>query len=553
MIAKRIDRDVANDNYRALALYAADAGIGGIQGEKTFHSWYAGGEAATYLEGLIEVEATQALNSRAAEEKTYHLMVSFRPEDEPKLSKEVLEDIERIYAEALGFADHQRHCGVHVNTDNWHLHIAYNRINPRTFNSHHPFYDFPKLSRASRTVEQKYGLAVDNGMEPGSPRQDGQASARVKTLEVQSGQESLFSFIIRQKPALMALLAEAGNWAEVHTAFLQHGLLLKPSGNGLTIKDRYGKHSAKASDIDRSLGKAQLTARFGSFIETDAELLRAVKSAVTYTAAPLHLGSGRDDLYALFQAEMSRRRETLRQISDDSSRLYTDCRSRWDKKRRAVERIPLLRHDRRRIRLELKKREQAELDTLRADTSARRKAIREEIPYATWAKYLQHLAAQGNETALAILRSRKEVVQPELINQPSDNNVPFPQPNQIHQTLKNEIAQAHGLTNKTRQALLAVVKMREVLEAAPEQSGCGFKYTIDTKGTIIFRLADGRTIRDTGQAIHYSSHHDEVKDLALKYAAARWRRALVNQDGVIQRSPGTAHIKVHKNINTSKR
>lgn len=144
MIARRIDRDVANDNYRALALYAADASIGGLQGEKTFHSWYAGGEAETYLEGLIEVEATQAINTKVEEEKTYHLMVSFRPEDENKLTKEVLEDIERIYAEALGFANHQRHCGAHVNTNNWHLHIAYNRIHPQTFKSHTPYHCCPK-------------------------------------------------------------------------------------------------------------------------------------------------------------------------------------------------------------------------------------------------------------------------------------------------------------------------------------------------------------------------------------------------------------------------
>ncbi|UQZ88883.1 hypothetical protein C4J81_06605 [Deltaproteobacteria bacterium Smac51] len=55
MIARRIDRETANDNYRALALYAADATIGGLQGEKTFHSWYTGGEAETNLEGFAHL------------------------------------------------------------------------------------------------------------------------------------------------------------------------------------------------------------------------------------------------------------------------------------------------------------------------------------------------------------------------------------------------------------------------------------------------------------------------------------------------------------------
>jgi len=542
MIAKRIDRDVANDNYRALALYAADAGIGGRQGEKTFHSWYAGGEAESYLEGLIEVEATQALNTRAEEEKTYHLMVSFRPEDEAKLTKKVLEDIERIYAEALGFADHQRHCGTHVNTDNWHMHIAYNRIHPRTFNSHTPYYDFPKLSRASRAVEQKYGLAVDNGMEPGCPRQDNQATTRVKTLEAQSGRESLFSYIQRHKPDILALLDKAQSWPEAHAAFLKYGLLLKPSGNGLAIRDRHGKHQAKPSAIDRNLSRARLEFRFGRFTEADSDLLRTVTSTQVYTAAPLQLGVDRDGLYSLFQSKMTRRRETLRQINDDGSRLYADCRIRWDKKRRAVEKIPMLKHDRRRIRLELKKRERDELAAIRAEVATRRTAIREEIPYTTWAKCLQHHAAQGNETALAILRSRKEMIEPALVGRPSNNNVPSLYSKPIQQNLKNEIAEAHGLSNKTRQALLAVLMMREILEASPEQQGHELKYSIDSKGTIIFRLADGETVRDTGREIHYHPHSERAKDLVMKYAAARWGQKIVNEEGIIRFSPAIDRI-----------
>ena len=547
MIAKRIDRDVANDNYRALALYAADAGIGGSQGEKTFHSWYAGGEAESYLEGLIEVEATQAMNTKAEEEKTYHLMVSFRPEDEPKLTKEVLEDIERIYAEALGFADHQRHCGTHVNTDNWHMHIAYNRIHPRTFNSHHPFYDFPKLSRASRAIEQKYRLAVDNGMEPGASRKVGQASARVKTMEIQSGQESLFSYILRHKPDIISLLDKAQSWPKVHAVFLKYGLLLKASGNGLTIRDRHGKHQAKPSAIDRSLSKARLESRFGRFIEADSDLQRTETSTQVYTAAPLQQDADRDGLYALFQSEMTRRRETLKQINDDGSRLYVDCRTRWDKKRRAVEKIPMLKHDQRQIRLELKKREQDELTAIRGKVAASRTAIRTEIPYANWSAYLRHQAAQGNETALAILRSRKETVPLE----PATPAVSLPSvtgpPNGRIQNKVTEINSKPGLTERNRRALLAVVKMREVMdkEASEGRPALGFKYRIDTKGVIIFHLADGGVIRDDGREIRHSVHGDDrVRELALKYASARWGQAFVAKGGAIQRSPGTTLIKV---------
>ena len=535
MIARRIDRDVANDNYRALALYAADAAIGALQGEKTFHSWYAGGEAETYLEGLVEVEATQALNTTTGEEKTYHLMVSFRPEDEDKLTREVLEDIERIYADALGFGDHQRHCGAHVNTDNMHLHIAYNRINSQTFKSHSPYYDFVKLSRASRAVEQKYGLAIDNGMEPDAQRQDGQASAKVKALEAQSGQESLFSYIMRHKPDLMALLAEAKSWPDVHRTFLQHGLLLKASGNGLTIQDRYGKHQAKPSTIDRSLSKSRLAARFGPFVDADSGLIQSVESVARYTAAPLHKDPERGQLYATFQAEMAHRKEALSRINEDGAKLYVDCRRRWEDKRRATEKIPMLKHNRQRIRMELKKREQAELDKLRAETAAQRLAVRTEIPYTSWNKCLQHKSSLGDETALAILRSKKEIVQPEKAANTSHSPIHPSSPVQALQDIKQKITEAHGLAHRHCQALLAVVKMREVLgnEADPGQPNSEFRYDIDTKGTVIFRLAGG-TIRDTGREIHFSANSDQILELARKYAAAKWGKQVELSSSMIK-------------------
>ena len=76
----------------------------------------------------MEVEATQGLNTRSTKEKTYHLLVSFRPEDEARLMPEALKAIEERFAAVLGYSEHQRHCGIHKNTNNIHMHIAYNMI-----------------------------------------------------------------------------------------------------------------------------------------------------------------------------------------------------------------------------------------------------------------------------------------------------------------------------------------------------------------------------------------------------------------------------------------
>ncbi|MDE7065065.1 MAG: relaxase/mobilization nuclease domain-containing protein, partial [Desulfovibrionaceae bacterium] len=83
--------------------------------EKCLISWCAGCWAGDDYElAMQEVADTQALNTRTTKEKTYHLIVSFRPEDQGKLTPQNFKTIERRFAEVLGLSEHQRHCGVHV-------------------------------------------------------------------------------------------------------------------------------------------------------------------------------------------------------------------------------------------------------------------------------------------------------------------------------------------------------------------------------------------------------------------------------------------------------
>ena len=520
MIPKRIDREEKSDNYRALALYAADAKIGHISGEKTFHHWYAGGDADNYLEGMIEVEATQAMNTRAEGEKTYHLMVSFRPEDEDKLTSQVLEEIETMLADALGFSGHQRHCGVHVNTNNMHLHVAYNMIEPRKFTKHFPYYDYPKLHKACRAIEKKYGLAVDKGMEPDSPAKSDQPKAKVKAIEAQTGQESFHSYVLRRKPELMTGLEKAASWPDVHQVFLQYGLILKVSGNGLAIKDRYGKHPVKASALDRTVSKKNLEARFGPF-ESPAPALFQIPADERFTAAPLHKGVENSALYAEFREETSRRKTILYEIRRDEWARISEIRERVARQREKIKRLPMYRHDRRLVTEKIRKKENDAIKQIREESNLKREKVRKEIPFTTWIKYLQHTAAHGNETALAILRSK---------NAPTTDNGEIASLIQSHQVnidlpkanSRAAILERHGLSNHHRRALLAVIKMREIIKAddKSDEKAERFRYTIDGKGTLIFKLPDGGTIRDTGREINFSVYGKGVKEIAEKYARA---------------------------------
>ncbi len=524
MIPKRIDHDPDCDNYRALAIYIADAALGKTPGEKTLFSWYSGGlgDTANYWQGLEDVELAQTLNQRSKAGKTYHLMVSFRPEDEGKLTEGVLRDIEGMLAAALGFYEHQRHCGVHLNTANLHMHIAFSMIHPQTYNRHAPYRDQYKLLRACRAIEQKYGLTVDKGMEPDAPKRDRQASAKIQTIESQSGQESLFSYVLRHKPDIMAKLTPATSWPEVHVAFLQNGLSLVPAGNGLKIKDRYGKHHVKPSVIDRLWSKANLEARFGPLETPSSELLQSVKAGRRYEARPLQVNPERDGLYQDFLTEIAARRSTLASINQEGARLYEAHKEKWEQKRRGIKLMPMLKADRQRVNLALQNREREELASLRANVAMKRKEARAERPYTSWNTYLQHLAGQGHETALAILRSKNMEVQPEAA-------AVFQVNHQSHEPERPQLKQeqralnAPGISYRHQRALLTVFKMRELIE---EENASGntpleLRFRIDGKGTVIFNVPGG-AIRDNGREITFSAGSGAIKDLALKFAKKRW-------------------------------
>ena len=318
MISRHIPIQPENDDYRCLANYIADAGH---DGEKALMSWCAGCWSGDdeYQLAIQEVEAVQTMNTRSVKEKTYHLVISFRPEDEATLAPEVFKEIELEFAKALGFAEHQRHAGVHQNTNNIHLHIAYNQINPLRLTRHEPFHDFAVRDRLCRQLERKYGLTVDNGRDQKS---DKTTNETAMSFEAHTGQESLFGYSQRHKPARLAALENSTSWADCHRAFLQYGLTLKLHGNGLIIQAVGGKHSIKASGFDRSISKAKLEKRFGAFTPAPPDLLKSENPTEKYTAVPLHKDPNRDKLYEQFKTVMAERQAALAEIGKQDARLY---------------------------------------------------------------------------------------------------------------------------------------------------------------------------------------------------------------------------------------
>jgi hypothetical protein len=146
-----------------------------------------------------EILATQARNTRSRSDENYHLVVSF-PEGE-KPTRAQLDSIEDTICTTIGFGEHQRVSAVHQNTDNWHLHIAINKVHPRTFRNIEPWYDHYRLQEICAELEITHGLTRTNhGEEVARGRQRGRAG----DFEAHQGGVSFLRWIRDEaRPALL--------------------------------------------------------------------------------------------------------------------------------------------------------------------------------------------------------------------------------------------------------------------------------------------------------------------------------------------------------------
>ena len=104
---------------------------------------------------IEDIESVQSM-SNAKSDKTYHLIVSFGAEERPDI--ETLKNINNELIDSLGYSKHQRLTVIHDDTDNLHMHIAINKINPEKYTIHEPFRDYKILSEKAMELENKYNL-----------------------------------------------------------------------------------------------------------------------------------------------------------------------------------------------------------------------------------------------------------------------------------------------------------------------------------------------------------------------------------------------------------
>lgn len=455
-----------------------DAGIPeDVEPEKCLMSWCAGCWAGDDYElGIQEVADTQALNTRTTQEKTYHMIISFRPEDEARLTPEAFKAIEDRFAAALGLSEHQRHCGVHVNTDNIHMHVAYNLIHPEKLTRVEPWRDYIKRDRLCRELEQEYGLVIDNGR--GQTQEQG-LGERAATVEAHTGRQSFEGFAQEQSDGILAALEAAHSWEDVHQAFARHGLELKPRGAGLVVKNRHGHQMTKASAVHRDLSLKKLEDRFGAFRPPQDKVPESERH---YGAAPLQKAPNRNRLWEEFQEQRLIQKTAVDEI-----------RRKWERQRADLQRRPIARRTRANLMKMSRQYEAEEVHTARMAQGT-----------GNWLDFLRRKAAQGDETALAVLRSRKEEISPDALLGRMENRAAY-------LARKTDILENAELSGRTKSRLIGIALMESLVPGSTAE--------ITKHGSIVFTLPDGGKICDTGKNISFSA---EARETALDYMTAKW-------------------------------
>lgn len=203
-----------------------------------------------------EIQAVQARNTRSKADKTYHLVFSFPAGEQP--TAEQLVDIEDALCSAIGLGEHQRISAVHHDTENLHVHVAINKVHPRTYRNVEPYFDMPKLQEACIAAEIKHGLTRTNhGIK---------AETRAAKKAVPSGAPTdAAEFLMWVKERAAPILRGSASWSEANRHLSRHGLEVRLLGAGAVLSAPGSDVSVKASDVGREFSLAGLSRRWGEW------------------------------------------------------------------------------------------------------------------------------------------------------------------------------------------------------------------------------------------------------------------------------------------------
>ena len=300
--------------------------------------------------GQAQEMADLAEAARRSPQPVQHWILSWRSGEQPTAAQ--AEEAVRLFLTEMGLAEHQCIYALHRNTNNYHLHLAVNRVHPETERvvTVNGRFDIEVAHRAIARIEHAQGWqreaggryhVLDSGEVQRSPKQaepiERAPTTAARDFENLTGQKSA------QRVAIDAgapVLREARHWDELHKQLAARGMRFERKGSGAVLW--VGDVAVKASTAGRDCSLSTLEKRLGEFTPPRGELAIAPATAEpvdpaakgwnAYVAGKEAHWSDKKREGGQLRAQQRRRWEELlgRQRAERRETLHQDWRGRRD-------------------------------------------------------------------------------------------------------------------------------------------------------------------------------------------------------------------------------
>ncbi|MCB1622314.1 MAG: relaxase/mobilization nuclease domain-containing protein [Thiothrix sp.] len=437
---------------------------------------------------MDEILMTQRQNKRSNADPCYHLVFSFPPGEKPK--GDILADIEHELCKSIGLGDHQRISAIHDDTDNYHVHVAINKVHPVTHNMVEPYRDKIKLIETAEQLEIKHGLVKQVDWE--AARQKRRRGERDKpnppaeTLKAHTHQIPFDAWVKQHRAEITALIDPAPDWKTCQANLARLDLQIRPRGNGMVLSSRSEKAFAKLSTLGREYSAGKLEKRLGRFQAAEKPAAAPEKQ---YVKGPRQPADNR--LWEAFQADQQQKKNRMAVLKRATANQKAEQLTDYQQRRLAIRVNPLLSGPNKREAYQrLKKNHQQRLRAISTAAAGERQQITRDHPARNWQTYLVAQAIQGDSAALKALR---------------------------HPETRKQVLARHALSGPVAEQVNALLT--------------GLKPAIRTNGTVSYSVGKAR-ILDTGNRLQTDTNDPTAITAMLRLA----RHQFGDQGLVIQGS-----------------
>lgn len=200
-----------------------------------------------------------------------HYVLSWREGEQPTPAQ--VEQAVDMLLEQMNLQGHQVIYGLHADTDNYHLHVAINRVHPDTLKpvEINNGFDIEALHQAVARIEQAQGWQSEKNarykvQEGGDLKRTDVGSSvkkidrRTADMELRTGEKSAKRIGIEEAGPI---IKNAKNWQELHAGLAALGMRYEREGSGAKVF--IGEVGIKASDVDRNASIGKLQKRLGLY------------------------------------------------------------------------------------------------------------------------------------------------------------------------------------------------------------------------------------------------------------------------------------------------